>query len=210
MKKVYLFMLIPILAITSISAWITIKVEVASYSVIAKRNDLLTKENITFIASLLEKSAPAVLNDQVLTSKGDIPKLIWFDNLQSWTGEFLSLTRLKRFIDGNSKEVIISTLKKYYTSSKAEEIFSFYFKKRENGTYECIETEGFSSSLQGILEGLKVNIQKKNETNTSVLFEGFGYDSFNFKETRKSAIKVQFNLVKNKDHYLINDIIDLD
>ncbi|TPG71517.1 hypothetical protein EEL31_09435 [Brevibacillus laterosporus] len=210
MKKICLSLLISLLAITSNSAWIPIKAEAASNSVITKRNDLLTKENITFIASLLEKSAPAVLNDQVLTSKGDIPKLIWFDKLQSWTGEFLSLTRSKRFIDGNSKEVIISTLKKYYTSSKAEEIFSFYFKKRENGTYECIETEGFSSSLQGILEGLKVNIQKKNETNTSVLFEGFGYDSFNFKETRKSAIKVQFNLVKEKDHYLIEDIADLD
>ncbi|MGD7664910.1 hypothetical protein [Brevibacillus laterosporus] len=210
MKKVYLFLLISILAITSISAWNPTKAEAANASVVTQKNDKLTKENITFIASLLENSAPDVLTDKILTSKGDIPKLIWFDKLQSWTGDFLSLTRSKRFIDGNSKEVIISTLKKYYTSSKAEEIFSFYFKKRENGTYECIETEGFSSSLQGILEGLKVNIQKKNATNTSVLFEGFGYDSFNFKETQKSAIKVQFNLVKNKDHYLINDIIDLD
>ncbi len=210
MKKVSLSLLISILAITSFSACSPIKAEATSSSVLAKRNDLLTKENITFIASLLEKSAPVVLNDEVLTSKGDIPKLIWFDKLQSWTGEFVSLTSSKRFIDGNSKEVIISTLKKYYTSSKAEEIFAFYFKKGDDGTYECIETEGFSSSLQGILEGLKVNIQKKNETNTSVLFTGFGYDSFNFKEIQKSAIKVQFNLVKNKDHYLIDDMIDLD
>lgn len=210
MKKVYLSLLISILATTSISAWYPIKAEAASANVSTQRNDLLTKEDITFIASLLENSAPDVLTDQVLTSKGDIPKLLWFNKLQTWTGDFISLSRSKRFIDGNSKEVIISTLKKYYTLSKAEEIFAFYFKKKDNGTYECIETEGFSSSIQGIVEGLKVTIQKKNETNTSILFTGFGYDSFDFKEIQKSAINVQFDLIKNKDHYLINDMIDLD
>ncbi|QDX94772.1 hypothetical protein EEL30_22275 [Brevibacillus laterosporus] len=210
MKKVYLFLLISILAITSISSWNPTKAEAAKASVAAKKNDKLTKENITFIASLLENSAPDVLTDKVLTSKGDIPKLLWFDKLQTWTGDFISLSRAKRFIDGNSKEVIISTLKKYYTSSKAEEIFAFYFKKRDNGTYECIETEGFSSSMQGIVEGLKVTIQKKNATNTIVLFEGIGYDSLNFKEILKRTTKVQFNLVKNKNHYLIDDMIDLD
>lgn len=210
MKKVYLSLLISILATTSISAWNPIKAEAASANVSTQRNDLLTKEDITFIASLLENSAPDVLTDKVLTSKGDIPKLLWFGKLQTWTGDFISLSRSKRFIDGNSKEIIISTLKKYYTLSKAEEIFAFYFKKKDNGTYECIETEGFSSSIQGIVEGLKVTIQKKNETNTSILFTGFGYDSFDFKEIQKSAINVQFGLIKNKDHYLINDMIDLD
>ncbi|PPA85027.1 hypothetical protein C4A75_09625 [Brevibacillus laterosporus] len=210
MKKVYLFLLISILAITSISAWNPTKAEAAKASVAAPKNDKLTKENITFIASLLENSAPDVLTDKVLTSKGDIPKLLWFDKLQTWTGDFISLSRSKRFIDGNSKEVIISNLKKYYTPSKAEEIFAFFFKKRDNGTYECIETEGFSSSMQGIVEGLKVTIQKKNATNTIVLFEGIGYDSLNFKEILKRTTKVQFNLVKNKNHYLIDDMIDLD
>ncbi|MGG0794134.1 hypothetical protein ABE137_08995 [Brevibacillus laterosporus] len=203
MKKVYLFLLISILAITSISAWNPTKAEAANASVVTQKNDKLTKENITFIASLLENSAPDVLTDKVLTSKGDIPKLLWFDKLQTWTGDFISLSRSKRFIDGNLKEVIISNLKKYYTPSKAEEIFAFFFKKRDNGTYECVETEGFSSSMQGIVEGLKVTIQKKNSTNIIVLFEGIGYDSLNFKEVLKRTTKVQFNLVKNKNQYLL-------
>ncbi|MDN9009731.1 hypothetical protein [Brevibacillus laterosporus] len=210
MKKVYLFLLISILAITSISSWSPTKAEAVKASVAASKNDKLTKENITFISSLLENSAPDVLTDKVLTSKGDIPKLLWFDKLQTWTGDFISLSRSKRFIDGNSKEVIISNLKKYYTPSKAEEIFAFFFKKRDNGTYECVETEGFSSSMQGIVEGLKVTIQKKTSTNIIVLFEGIGYDSLNFKKVLKRTTKVQFNLVKNKNQYLIDDMIDLD
>ncbi|XOS92888.1 hypothetical protein ACLMAB_03870 [Brevibacillus laterosporus] len=129
MKKVSLSLLISILAITSFSACSPIKAEATSNSVLAKRNDLLTKENITFIASLLEMSAPAVLNDEVLTSKGDIPKWIWFDKLQSWTGEFISLSRAKRFIDGNSKEVIISTLKNTIPPLKQKKSLPFTLKR---------------------------------------------------------------------------------
>ncbi|QDX90927.1 hypothetical protein EEL30_00115 (plasmid) [Brevibacillus laterosporus] len=209
MKKIFLFLLISIIATTSISACSPSKVETTS-SIPLQRNDLLTKENITLIASLVEKSAPEVLNDEVLTSKGDIPKWIWFEKLQTWTSEFLWLTRSKQFIDGNSKDVIVSTLTKYFTPTKAEEIFAFYFKKKDDGTYECIETERFTTSLQGILEDLKVDLQKKSETNTSVLITGIGYDSSNFKNKQQIIVKVQFNLVKDKDHYLIEDITDLD
>ncbi|MGG3873363.1 MULTISPECIES: hypothetical protein [Brevibacillus] len=209
MTKAYLSLLVSIFAIISISACSPNKVETTNNTPV-QRDDLLTKQNTTFIVSLIEKSAPPVLNDEILASKGDISKWIWFDNLQTWTDEFIRLTGSRQFIDNDSKDVIVSALKKYYTTSKAEDIFSFYFKKKDDGTYESIETERFPRTLQGIQEDLKVNIQKKSESNTSVLFEGFGYDYFDFKEKQKDMVKIQFSLIKEKDNYFISDIIDLD
>ncbi|USG65056.1 hypothetical protein NDK47_23510 [Brevibacillus ruminantium] len=169
------------------------------------KQDLLTKDNATFLIEVLDNYAPPELDDSILNSKEPVYIWDWFRKLQVWTDDLTRLSSVKPNAESAVKDIVTSRLNKYFTKEQAETIFTSFFRTSQDGTFETFARERFEADLDAIDENLQVDIQEVDQK-IVVKFTGIEYDYFNADNKQKHNLNIQFKLIKSGTQYLIEHI----
>ncbi|WP_134687537.1 hypothetical protein [Brevibacillus migulae] len=130
-------------------------------------------------------------------------KLQWINSLNTWTSNLLTLSYKQKTyqIDEKAKMEIVTALSNYYSIDQADRLFSVYYKRSPEGTYEYLETESISR-INLIEKNLK--IQNRTEGNSHVIeITGQFIDVVNGSEYVTNEIREQY-FFSRTDFRLIN------